>query len=162
MKSLFKWTLLVLFCIGLTMACNAQLTIKGELRSDSPAVITLTHQSDGNSYPLYWLKDKEKEVDGQTVYVTKYRFPWTFEKNYSYSIVFEDGTVSKTILIHGPVPEGVFPMQKLKVLVDLTNMATAHETLVIYWSEKHNEYWQRPLHELDKINDEAVSPLYAN
>jgi hypothetical protein len=162
MKSLLKWALFTAILIGLTMACNAQLTLKGKLISDSPAVVTLTHQSDGNSYPLYHLPQKKKVVDGQEVYITKLRFPWPFEKNYTHSIVFEDGTVSKTIIIHGPVPEGIYPVQKLVLTVDLTDASNAGETLVIYWSEKHNEYWQRPLSELDKINDEAVEPLYQN
>jgi hypothetical protein len=162
MKQAAKWAFFTGLLILLSIACQAQLTIKGELRSHSPAVITLTHQSDGNSYPLYHLKSKEKMVDNELVNVTKYRFPWSFEKNYSYSLVFEDGTVSKTIIIHGPVPEGIHPVQRLDVIVDLTNMTTADETLVIYWSEKHDEYWQRPLYELDKINDEAFRPLSAN
>ena len=162
MKQILKWAFFALLMIGLTMACNAQLTLKGKLLSHSPAVVTLTHQSDGNSYPLYHLKEKTKVIDSTEVYITKLRFPWPFEKGYSHSIVFEDGTVSKTIIIHGPVPEGIWPVQTLDLLIDLTDDNTAGETLVIYWSEKHDEYWQRPLTELEKINDEAFEPLYTN
>jgi len=140
----------------------AQLKISGTVISEGPVEIKLTHLSDGNTYVLEGLKTRPMEHEGETIWKTKYSFPYGFEKNYEYAIRFTDGTVEKTIIIHGPVPEGLWPKQKYEVDIDLTDAGSSDQTLVVYWSEIHDEYRSRPAYEMERINAEAYQPLIWN
>jgi hypothetical protein len=141
---------------------RAQLKISGTVISEGPVEIKLTHLSDGNTYTLEGTKTRPMDKDGETTWKTKYSFPYGFEKNYEYAIRITDGTVEKTILIHGPVPEGIWPKQKYEVNIDLTDASSSDQTLVVYWSEIHDEYRGRPAYELERINSEAYQPLIWN
>lgn len=153
-----KYLQIVLILL-ISSSALAQLKISGKVLSEGPVEITYGHASDGNRYTVLPYRMKEPKNSGELEWQTSFKLPYWLEKNYSYALKFTDGTVEKLVIIHGPVPEGIWPKQKVFLDVDLKNLNNADETLVLYWSVIGDEYMARPLDEIDKINAESHRPL---
>jgi hypothetical protein len=151
------WLLFALML--LCESSRAQLRLSGTVLSDGPVDITYAHASDGNRYSVPIMKTKEVSKGDFSEWKTKFKMPYWLEKNYSYAIRFTDGTVDKLVIIHGPVPEGIWPKQKVFLDINLLDSETAGETMVLYWSVIQDEYVARPLSEIERINAECYRPL---
>jgi hypothetical protein len=139
---------------------NAQLKVYGTVYSEGPVRASVDVEGEPDTYFLYLKPKKDVEWNGQMVKQTKYQLPWEVKKNVNHTIKFTDGTVEKTVFIHGPVPEEISPKQKFIIDIDLTNPDNADVMLVVFWSTIDKAYLALPLTELEKIKEHSYEPSF--
>jgi len=146
--------------ILLSITCQGQLKIYGTVYSEGPVRASVDVAGEPDTYFLYLKAKKDIEWNGRVVKQTKYQLPWEVVKNVNHTIKFTDGTVEKTVFIHGPVPDEIAPKQKFIIDIDLTNPDNADVMLVVFWSAIEKAYIALPLTELKKIKEHSLEPSF--
>ena len=133
----------------------AQLTIKGTIYSESPAVATVAAQGITGRQDVYLAPPKRMNRDGLDYYECKYEIPWRIEKGIDHVVKVTDGLVEKIIYISGVVPKEINPKQKFIIDIDLIENENTDMTMIVFWSMTSSSYKGLPLSLLAQITEEA-------